>query len=164
VSVTSHLFLFDLTAPHHHCPPWRIRTTRSSQSSQRSTKAMTALPPPLNGSCSIGKRQYSQTTPAKTLQVSIYCTPTDPAADRRHAAQTVHLWLTKLRDLPSPKRLNMIYLANGKPRGPHMPLLLCAWAQSRQEAIADCRLLQQRSCSNPKPDTRRTSSKRFHPS
>ncbi|KAK0727360.1 RNA polymerase II-binding domain-containing protein [Lasiosphaeria miniovina] len=31
---------------------------------------------------------------------------------RRHAAQTVHLWLTKLRDLPSPKRLNMIYLAN----------------------------------------------------
>ncbi|CCC10691.1 hypothetical protein SMACR_04470 [Sordaria macrospora] len=31
---------------------------------------------------------------------------------RRHAAQTVHLWLTKLKDLPSPKRLNMIYLAN----------------------------------------------------
>ncbi|KAK0635677.1 RNA polymerase II-binding domain-containing protein [Bombardia bombarda] len=31
---------------------------------------------------------------------------------RRHAAQTVHLWLTKIRDLPSPKRLNMIYLAN----------------------------------------------------
>ncbi|KAK3359386.1 RNA polymerase II-binding domain-containing protein [Lasiosphaeria hispida] len=31
---------------------------------------------------------------------------------RRHAAQTVHLWLTKLKELPSPKRLNMIYLAN----------------------------------------------------
>ncbi|KAL2025124.1 hypothetical protein VTK56DRAFT_126 [Thermocarpiscus australiensis] len=31
---------------------------------------------------------------------------------RRHASQTVHLWLTKLRDLPSAKRLNMIYLAN----------------------------------------------------
>ncbi|KAK4162713.1 RNA polymerase II-binding domain-containing protein [Cladorrhinum sp. PSN259] len=31
---------------------------------------------------------------------------------RRHAAQTVHLWLTKLKDLPSAKRLNMIYLAN----------------------------------------------------
>ncbi|KAK3901501.1 RNA polymerase II-binding domain-containing protein [Staphylotrichum tortipilum] len=31
---------------------------------------------------------------------------------RRHASQTVHLWLTKLKDLPSPKRLNMIYLAN----------------------------------------------------
>ncbi|KAL2191754.1 DUF618-domain-containing protein [Thermothelomyces heterothallicus CBS 203.75] len=31
---------------------------------------------------------------------------------RRHASQTVHLWLTKLKDLPSSKRLNMIYLAN----------------------------------------------------
>ncbi|KAK4241103.1 RNA polymerase II-binding domain-containing protein [Achaetomium macrosporum] len=31
---------------------------------------------------------------------------------RRHASQTVHLWLTKLKDLPSAKRLNMIYLAN----------------------------------------------------
>ncbi|KAK3997664.1 regulation of nuclear pre-mRNA domain-containing protein 1A [Cladorrhinum sp. PSN332] len=31
---------------------------------------------------------------------------------RRHAAQTVRLWHTKLKDLPSPKRLNMIYLAN----------------------------------------------------
>ncbi|KAK1760937.1 RNA polymerase II-binding domain-containing protein [Echria macrotheca] len=31
---------------------------------------------------------------------------------RRHAAQTVRLWLTKLKDLPSPKRLNMIYVAN----------------------------------------------------
>jgi regulator of Ty1 transposition protein 103 len=32
---------------------------------------------------------------------------------RRHASQTVHLWLNKLKDLPSSKRLNMIYLANG---------------------------------------------------
>ncbi|KAK4152939.1 RNA polymerase II-binding domain-containing protein [Chaetomidium leptoderma] len=31
---------------------------------------------------------------------------------RRHAPQTVHLWLTKLKDLPSAKRLNMVYLAN----------------------------------------------------
>ncbi|KAH6840956.1 RNA polymerase II-binding domain-containing protein [Chaetomium sp. MPI-CAGE-AT-0009] len=31
---------------------------------------------------------------------------------RRHASQTVHLWLNKLKDLPSSKRLNMIYLAN----------------------------------------------------
>ncbi|KAJ4302130.1 hypothetical protein N0V88_002266 [Collariella sp. IMI 366227] len=31
---------------------------------------------------------------------------------RRHASQTVHLWLTKLKDLPSSKRLNMVYLAN----------------------------------------------------
>ncbi|KAK0739671.1 RNA polymerase II-binding domain-containing protein [Apiosordaria backusii] len=31
---------------------------------------------------------------------------------RRHATQTVKLWLGKLKDLPSPKRLNMIYLAN----------------------------------------------------
>ncbi|KAL2268552.1 hypothetical protein VTJ83DRAFT_3398 [Remersonia thermophila] len=31
---------------------------------------------------------------------------------RRHASQTVRLWLTKLKDLPSSKRLNMIYLAN----------------------------------------------------
>lgn len=31
---------------------------------------------------------------------------------RRHANQTVRLWLTKLKDLPSAKRLNMIYLAN----------------------------------------------------
>lgn len=31
---------------------------------------------------------------------------------RRHAAQTVNLWLGKLKDLPPPKRLNMIYLAN----------------------------------------------------
>ncbi|KAK3325300.1 RNA polymerase II-binding domain-containing protein [Apodospora peruviana] len=31
---------------------------------------------------------------------------------RRHAPTTVQLWLQKIRDLPSPKRLNMIYLAN----------------------------------------------------
>ncbi|KAK4226251.1 RNA polymerase II-binding domain-containing protein [Podospora fimiseda] len=31
---------------------------------------------------------------------------------RRHAAQTIRLWLTKLKDMPSPKRLNMIYVAN----------------------------------------------------
>ncbi|KAL2263011.1 hypothetical protein VTK26DRAFT_8603 [Humicola hyalothermophila] len=31
---------------------------------------------------------------------------------RRHASQTVRLWLSKLKDLPSSKRLNMIYLAN----------------------------------------------------
>ncbi|KAK4199885.1 RNA polymerase II-binding domain-containing protein [Triangularia verruculosa] len=31
---------------------------------------------------------------------------------RRHATQTVNLWLGKLKDLPPPKRLNMIYLAN----------------------------------------------------
>jgi len=37
----------------------------------------------------------------------------DPES-RRHASQTVHLWLTKLKDLPSSKRLNMIYLANGQ--------------------------------------------------
>ncbi|KAH8888774.1 DUF618-domain-containing protein [Thozetella sp. PMI_491] len=31
---------------------------------------------------------------------------------RRYANQTVQLWLAKLKELPSPKRLNMIYLAN----------------------------------------------------
>ncbi|KAK3370174.1 RNA polymerase II-binding domain-containing protein [Podospora didyma] len=31
---------------------------------------------------------------------------------RRNSAQSVHLWVTKLKDLPSAKRLNMIYLAN----------------------------------------------------
>lgn len=31
---------------------------------------------------------------------------------RRHADQTARLWLRKLQDLPSPKRLNMLYLAN----------------------------------------------------
>lgn len=32
---------------------------------------------------------------------------------RRHAERTAQLWLQKLRDSPSPKRLNLIYLANG---------------------------------------------------
>ncbi|KAE8146681.1 RNA polymerase II-binding domain-containing protein [Aspergillus avenaceus] len=31
---------------------------------------------------------------------------------RRHAERTAQLWLQKLRDSPSPKRLNLIYLAN----------------------------------------------------
>ncbi|KAF9890898.1 hypothetical protein FE257_005474 [Aspergillus nanangensis] len=31
---------------------------------------------------------------------------------RRHADRTAQLWLQKLRDSPSPKRLNLIYLAN----------------------------------------------------
>jgi regulator of Ty1 transposition protein 103 len=32
---------------------------------------------------------------------------------RRHAERTAQLWLQKLRDSPAPKRLNLIYLANG---------------------------------------------------
>lgn len=33
---------------------------------------------------------------------------------RRHADRTVQLWLQRLKDSPSNKRLNLIYLANGK--------------------------------------------------
>lgn len=32
----------------------------------------------------------------------------------RHADSTVQLWLQRLKDSPSPKRLNLIYLANGE--------------------------------------------------
>jgi hypothetical protein len=32
---------------------------------------------------------------------------------RRHAERTAQLWLQKLRDSPAPKRLNLVYLANG---------------------------------------------------
>ena len=32
---------------------------------------------------------------------------------RRHAERTAQLWLQKLRESPAPKRLNLIYLANG---------------------------------------------------
>lgn len=32
---------------------------------------------------------------------------------RRHAERTVQLWFQRLKDSPSPKRLNLIYLANG---------------------------------------------------
>lgn len=33
---------------------------------------------------------------------------------RRHADRTAQLWLEKLRDANPPKRLNLIYLANGR--------------------------------------------------
>lgn len=33
---------------------------------------------------------------------------------RRHADRTVALWHSRLKDSPSPKRLNLIYLANGE--------------------------------------------------
>jgi hypothetical protein len=32
---------------------------------------------------------------------------------RRHAERTGQIWLQKIRDSPPPKRLNLIYLANG---------------------------------------------------
>lgn len=32
---------------------------------------------------------------------------------RRHAERTSQIWLQKIRDSPPPKRLNLIYLANG---------------------------------------------------
>lgn len=32
----------------------------------------------------------------------------------RHADSTIQLWLQKLKDSPSAKRLNLIYLANGR--------------------------------------------------
>ncbi len=40
--------------------------------------------------------------------------------NRRHADRTAQLWLQKLRDSGSAKRLNLIYLVNGTP--PHCPL------------------------------------------
>lgn len=33
---------------------------------------------------------------------------------RRHADRTVQIWLQKLKESPSTRRLNLIYLANGK--------------------------------------------------
>lgn len=39
---------------------------------------------------------------------------------RRHAERTAQLWLQKIRDSPPPKRLNLIYLANGTYVLPHL--------------------------------------------
>lgn len=38
----------------------------------------------------------------------------DSLTSRRHADRTVQLWLQRLKDSSSPKRLTLIYLANGK--------------------------------------------------
>ena len=35
-------------------------------------------------------------------------------SNSRHAERTVQLWFQRLKDSPSPKRLNLVYLANGK--------------------------------------------------
>lgn len=34
---------------------------------------------------------------------------------RRHADRSVQVWLQKLKESPSTRRLNLIYLSNGKP-------------------------------------------------
>lgn len=44
---------------------------------------------------------------------SIYYSNMSPLS-RRHADRTVQIWLQKLKESPSTRRLNLIYLANGK--------------------------------------------------
>lgn len=87
-----------------HCETqqWRIRTTLSRQSSLRSMRLRKALSLLRNGLCSTG------CSPCYICQKRA-----NGPLDRRHAERTAQLWLQKLRDSPAPKRLNLIYLANG---------------------------------------------------
>lgn len=71
-----------------------------------SMRVMTVLPPQPNGSCSISMKPQSFSN--SVYHSNSYSLP------RRHADRTVQIWLQKLKESPSTRRLNLIYLANGK--------------------------------------------------
>lgn len=70
---------------------------------------------------------------------------------RRHADRTVQLWLQRLKDSSSTKRLSLVYLGNGK--------VLLRWL-----AETAANLYRQRLRSSPEYATRKTSSSLFRPS
>lgn len=71
-------------------------------------KATTALLLLLNGLCFIGKLNNE-----KYILSNITILTLEPVL-RRHADRTVQLWMQRLKDSSSTKRLSLMYLANGK--------------------------------------------------
>lgn len=69
---------------------------------------MTVLPPLLNGLCFIGKLHNDN------LILSRITILTLEHVLSRHADRTVQLWMQRLKDSSSTKRLSLMYLANGK--------------------------------------------------
>lgn len=71
---------------------------------------------------------------------------------RRHADRTAQLWLQKLKDSSSHKRLSLIYLANGKPQ-----------ANQAHIRVTVPHMLLQKSRSSPRPVARKNSLSHFRP-